>query len=181
MTTEVKISSINISNEINTTSSELEIKSAWVGGRQNSPGAATNSLEQSPSPPAYEQANPGAPTTRDFTSSPPSFELENLSSTPLKGERETSSRVELPAVVNDFGPPASSPPLRPDGPGTHIVPANEIVIANAVEEPPLSVWRKLCYAMGAIPFTFTQAAMGFYFTVFLLEVVKVSHEMLLVL
>ena len=53
-----------------------------------------------------------------------------------------------------------------------------VVEADADEERPLSVWRKLCYAMGAISFTLAQAAMGFYFTVFLLEVVKVCAQQL---
>ena len=40
--------------------------------------------------------------------------------------------------------------------------------------PPLRLWRKLAYAIGAMPYAMCNTVVGFYLSIFLLEVAIVS-------
>ena len=50
---------------------------------------------------------------------------------------------------------------------------HSIQSSDVGEKVPL--WRKLTYAVGSIPYSMITSILGFYFSVFLLEVVIVSH------
>lgn len=176
MTSLAHISSTGRSEEL--PSPRLEVKSSWETGGPDASGAATSDVVLTSEQPLHEQAPPIVQQT--LTRSTPaaqSIELEMLYSR-AELVKNDGLRDQPPSVMHAFEPepPADLQPhangvapgvVRVDGGGG----GGAVVEAN--EERPLSVWRKLCYAMGAIPFTLTQAAMGFYFTVFLLEVVKV--------
>lgn len=45
---------------------------------------------------------------------------------------------------------------------------------NYVTEDKVPVWKKLAYAVGSIPYAMSVTVLGFYFSIFLLEVVIVS-------
>lgn len=160
----------------------LDVKSARVDGGPDVPGSTINAVEPETQPSLHEQPPPIVQSSTSSTLDAQAIELENFPSTPTKAELEQDYgvRTQLPSVVHADEPSAQSQlggngfgpgDVRVDGGG-----GGAVAAADADEERPLSVWRKLCYAMGAIPFTFTQAAMGFYFTVFLLEVVKVCAQ-----
>ena len=160
-------------------SSRPEVKSVWANGGPDAPGSTSSAVE----PPLYEQSPQVVHTSTSSTPAAQTIELESFPSTATKAEVEQhyNPRAELPSVGHADEPPAKSP-LREKtenacnvrvGGGGRGTGAGAVAVAGEDKEPPLSVWRKLCYAMGAIPFTFTQAAMGFYFTVFMLEVIKV--------
>lgn len=146
-------------------SSLLEAKSSWVGGGPETLGTRKSTEGCSTQPPAEVDAHSNGQTINS-KSAAPQFELGVLSSTPEK-------KGQPPSGVYSYQQPSASPPPNGYNSGPFVVSADGEAIAEAEEEKPLSVWRKLCYAIGAIPYTFTQAAMGFYFVVFLLEVVKV--------
>lgn len=39
----------------------------------------------------------------------------------------------------------------------------------------LPVWRKICFAIGGVPYQMTNAVVSFFFSIFLLEVAEVCH------
>lgn len=45
------------------------------------------------------------------------------------------------------------------------------------EEPGLPLHRKVCYAVGGIPYQMTGNALGFFLQIFLLDVVQVSGHL----
>ena len=160
----------------------LEVKSAWVNDGLGAPDSKISAVEPEFQPSLHEQSPLFVRTSMSSTSAAQAIELKNFPSTPTKAELETDygPRAQLPSVVHTNEPPAESQ-VRENGFVLSNVPVGgagggTVAAADADEERPLSVWRKLFYAMGAIPFTLTQAAMGFYFTVFLLEVVKVRAQ-----
>ena len=42
----------------------------------------------------------------------------------------------------------------------------------------LSVWRKLCFALGGAPFQITNNVLGFFLNIFLLEIAQVGNVLL---
>lgn len=47
-------------------------------------------------------------------------------------------------------------------------------MSRSQEKPGLPLCRKLCYAIGGIPYQMTGNALGFFLQIFLLDVVQVS-------
>lgn len=45
-----------------------------------------------------------------------------------------------------------------------------------VHEHPLSVWNKLCYAVGGAPYQITGSALGFFLQIYLLDVAQVTEN-----
>ena len=66
----------------------------------------------------------------------------------------------------------------PPPPPSHSLPLIQVVFSSSVHRyingEKVSLWAKLAYAVGSMPYAMCNTVAGFYFSIFLLEVVIVS-------
>ena len=48
-------------------------------------------------------------------------------------------------------------------------------VKDVALEPGLPLWRKLCFAVGGMPYQMTSTVIGFFLNIFLLEVAEVRN------